>query len=53
MSFIIWKHGVVLIKKVFQKIQKLKKAGGLNEFDMPVMPKDNAQLEEFMSLLLE
>lgn len=37
----------------FSKIQKLKKAGGLNEFDMPVMPKDNAQLEEFMSLLLE
>jgi len=37
----------------FAKIQKLKKAGGLNEFNMPVMPKDNAQLEEFMSLLLE
>ena len=37
----------------FSKIQKFKKAGGLNEFDMPVMPKDNAQLEEFMSLLLE
>lgn len=26
----------------FSKIQKLKKAGGLNEFDMPVMPKGNA-----------
>jgi len=37
----------------FSKIQKLKKAGGLNEFDIPVMPKDNVQLEEFMSLLLE
>ena len=37
----------------FSKIQKLKKAGGLNGFDMPVMQKDNAQLEEFMSLLLE
>lgn len=37
----------------FSKIQKLKKAGGLNEFDMPVMPKDNAQLEEFISLFYD
>ena len=37
----------------FAKIQKLKKAGGLNEFDMPVMPKDNAQLEEFISLFYD
>lgn len=35
----------------FSKIQKLKKAGALNEFDIPVMPKDNVQLEEFMRLL--
>ena len=40
-------------QEIFSKIQKLKKAGGLNEFDIPVMPKDNVQLEEFMSLLLE
>ena len=26
---------------------------GLNEFDMPVMPKDNAQLEEFISLFYD
>lgn len=35
----------------FAVIQKLKKAGALNEFDIPVMPKDNVQLEEFMRLL--
>ena len=35
----------------FVVIQRLKKAGALNEFDIPVMPKDDAQLEEFVRLL--
>ena len=35
----------------FAIIKKLQKAGAIDEFGIPVMPKDDVQLEEFMRAL--
>ncbi len=38
-------------KENYDIIQKLQKAGAIDEFGMPIMPKDAVQLEEFMRLI--